>query len=125
MTYEPAQENSLAKSVARFPRRTFLRGVGVTMALPWLESLPALGGSAMAAAAAEQRGGGGGVPEALCRHVHGQRRESRPLVGQGRRARRWSWAKRLQPLEPIKCKINVIHGLFNKSATGHGHSPGA
>ena len=26
-----------------FSRRTFLRGVGVTMALPWLESLPVWG----------------------------------------------------------------------------------
>ena len=28
-----------------FPRRTFLRGVGVSMALPWLESLPVWGDS--------------------------------------------------------------------------------
>ncbi len=30
-------------------RRTFLRGVGVTMALPWLESVPVWGASASAA----------------------------------------------------------------------------
>src|SRR6266498_6111656 len=28
---------------ARISRRTFLRGVGVTMALPWLESVPVWG----------------------------------------------------------------------------------
>lgn len=27
----------------KLSRRTFLRGVGVTMALPWLESIPAFG----------------------------------------------------------------------------------
>ena len=33
-------------------RRTVLRGVGVTMCLPWLESLPALGASRQAMSAA-------------------------------------------------------------------------
>ena len=31
--------------------------------------------------------------------------------------------KSLEPLEPIKHKINVINGLFNKEATGHGVHP--
>ena len=30
----------------------------------------------------------------------------------------------LQPLEPLKQKINVIHGLFNKNSTGVGIHPG-
>ncbi len=29
-------------------------------------------------------------------------------------------SKTLTPLEPIKNKINVIHGLFHKRATGQG-----
>src|SRR5205085_12271986 len=32
-------------------------------------------------------------------------------------------SKTLQPLEPLKSKINVIHGLFNKAATGQGIHP--
>ena len=32
-------------------------------------------------------------------------------------------SKSLSPLEPLKSKINVIHGLFNKSATGLGIHP--
>jgi hypothetical protein len=31
--------------------------------------------------------------------------------------------KTLEPLEPLKHKINVIHGLFNKMSTGHGIHP--
>ena len=31
--------NSPGKTYRSFSRRTFLRGVGVTMALPWLESM--------------------------------------------------------------------------------------
>ena len=30
----------------------------------------------------------------------------------------------LEPLEPLKAKINVINGLFNKHATGVGIHPG-
>src|SRR4051812_12672164 len=36
-----------------FSRRSFLRGVGVTMALPWLESLPVWGDDAPKDAASE------------------------------------------------------------------------
>ncbi len=32
-------------------------------------------------------------------------------------------SKTLSPLEPLKHKINVIHGLFNKPATGQGIHP--
>jgi hypothetical protein len=32
-------------------------------------------------------------------------------------------SKTLQPLEPLKHKINVIHGLFQKRAVGHGIHP--
>jgi hypothetical protein len=32
-------------------------------------------------------------------------------------------SKTLEPLEPLKGKINVIHGLFNKMSTGHGIHP--
>ena len=32
-------------------------------------------------------------------------------------------SKTLAPLEPLKHKINVIDGLFNKAATGQGIHP--
>ena len=62
-------------------RRTFLRGVGVTMALPWLESVPVWG------AAADGRRPARALPEAVRRPVHGLRRQPDQLVGQGRRRR--------------------------------------
>src|SRR5664279_2175085 len=84
-------------------RRTFLRGTGVTMALPWLESLSAAA-----------------VPSP-------PKRFAVLFMGTGISPGRW-WAKgrgaglqlseSLQPLEPLKAKINVIDGLFNKAATG-------
>jgi hypothetical protein len=89
-------------------RRTVLRGVGVAMALPWLESLPAWGST---------------FP----------RRFAVLFMGNGINGNHW-WAKgsgadmtlsrSLSPLEPLKSKINVINGLFNKPAVGMGIHPG-
>src|SRR6266545_8290906 len=95
-------------------RRTVLRGIGVTMALPWMESLPAWAGTADAA---------GPFPK----------RFAVLFMGNGINGNHW-WAKgagaemklskSLAPLEPLKKKINVINGLFNKPAVGMGIHPG-
>jgi Protein of unknown function (DUF1552) len=94
-------------------RRTFLRGVGVTMALPWLESVPVWGADPVTAAA--------------------PKRFVALFMGCGINALHW-WAKgsgadmrlgkSLEPLEKLKTKINVVNGLFNKNATGVGIHPG-
>src|SRR6185436_18187224 len=106
-------------------RRTFLRGVGVTMTLPWLESVrvwgaetPAANGAATGAAAA-----GAGFPK----------RFAALFMGNGINANHW-WAKgsgaemelgrTLEPLAPFRKKLNVINGLFNKPAVGVGIHPG-
>ena len=101
----------------RATRRTFLRGVGVTMALPWLESVPVWGAATMV----------GDVP-APC-----PKRFAALFMGCGINPTNW-WAKGagasmelgrcLEPLAPLKAKINVVHGLFNKHATGVGIHPG-
>jgi Protein of unknown function (DUF1552) len=98
-------------------RRTFLKGVGVTMALPWLESLPVWGAATVA----------GDLP-APC-----PKRFAALFMGCGVNHPNW-WAKStrdtmelgpcLEPLSPLKAKINVISGLFNKHATGVGIHPG-
>jgi len=98
-------------------RRTVLRGVGVTMALPWLESLP-VWGSPVAT-----DGTSGPFPK----------RFGVLFMGNGINGNHW-WArgsgagmtlsKSLAPLEPLKKKINVINGLFNKPAVGMGIHPG-
>jgi hypothetical protein len=87
-------------------RRLFLRGAGVTMGLPWLESAA-----------------GASTPP---------QRFAVLFMGTGISPGRW-WAKgsgaslelseSLAPLEPLKAKINVIDGLFNKYATGQGIHP--
>lgn len=104
------------RSARPLTRRLFLRGAGVVMALPWLESVPVWG-----ATAADPK-----VP------VFPQRLVVQ-FMGNGVNADHW-WArgegagmelgKSLQPLEPLKTKLNVINGLFNKPSTGVGIHPG-
>jgi len=99
-------------------RRNFLRGTGVLMALPFLDSLPTL---ASAAPAANAPAG----PYPL--------RFAAVFVGNGVNADHW-WAKgagatmelsrSLEPLAPLRTKLNVINGLFNKPAVGVGIHPG-
>jgi hypothetical protein len=103
----PLQRNSRELS-----RRRFLRGTGVVMALPWLESLPVWGAEPMAA-----------PPKRL----------AVLFMANGVNPDLW-WAKgsgaaielgpSLAPLEPLKGKFNYIKGLFNKAATGVGIHPG-
>ena len=92
-----------------FSRRAVLRGAGVAVALPWLEST---------APAAPQT-----FPK----------RFAVMFMGNGINGNHW-WAKgagaamklsrTLEPLEPVKRKVNVINGLFNREGVGKGIHPG-
>ncbi len=98
-------------------RRTFLTGVGVTMALPWLESIPVWGDRPTSAAPASA------PPQ----------RFAALFMGNGISPPHW-WAKgagadmqlgkSLEPLAPFRPRLNVVSGLFNKQATGVGIHPG-
>src|SRR2546425_518785 len=100
------------KSSGLIPRRTVLRGAGVTMALPWLESLPAFGETTSA----------GAFPKrfAVLFMGNGVNEDHWDAEGSGADMK---LSKTLMPLEPLKHKINVIHGLFHKRATGQGIHP--
>jgi hypothetical protein len=98
-------------------RRTILRGAGVAMALPWLESIPVWGGELPAAD----------------KPAEFHRRFGALFMACGINSTHW-WAKgagdemelgkSLEPLAPFKTKLNYISGLFNKAATGVGIHPG-
>jgi hypothetical protein len=83
-------------------RRTFLRGVGVSVALPWLESLAVWGG---APAAAEP-------PVRLAVLFAGNGFHSREWWARGG-GRAMQLGRVLTPLEPYREKLNVIRGLRN------------
>src|SRR4051794_16568161 len=88
--------------------RTFLRGAGVTMALPWLESIPVWGTPPVA----------GGAP-APC-----PKRFATLFMACGINPDHWSargagadmeLSRTLEPLAPLRAKLNVIDGLFNRN----------
>ncbi len=95
----------------RVTRRTVLRGVGMAMALPWLESIPVWGSVKQAS----------------------PKRFATLFMANGINPNEW-WAKGsgadmelgkcLEPLEPFKAKMNFVKGLFNKAAVGVGIHPG-
>jgi hypothetical protein len=105
---------------AALSRRTFLQGAGVTMTLPYLESLSAWGATSTSSAAGAMAG-------------EFPKRFAVLFMGNGINGNHW-WSrgagaemklgKSLQPLEPLKTKINVINGLYNKPAVGVGIHPG-
>lgn len=94
-------------------RRVVLQGLGLTLALPWLEAAPRCGD---------------------CAEVASGRRSPQRFaclfIGDGISPSRW-WSKgdgdamelgeSLEPLAPYKRHLNVINGLFNQQAGG-GHA---
>ena len=98
-------------------RRTFLRGTGVMMALPWLESAQVWGEPTV------NRDDPTPYPKRMAalfmangvnpNHYWAKEGESGMELG-----------KSLQPMEPFKHQMNYIAGLFNKNATGVGIHPG-
>ncbi len=106
-----------SNSFSQISRRTLLRGAGVTVGLPWLESIPVWGSSLA------QEGSEGSFPK----------RFAALFMACGINPDHW-WAKgagsdmelgkSLAPMEPLKNKMNFISGLFNKNSTGVGIHPG-
>src|ERR1700679_361293 len=109
----PFRSHLMTPDRERINRRTMLRGAGVAMALPWLESIPVWGDEPAATAP--------------------PRRFAALFMGNGISPPHWSakgsggsmeLSKSLQPLSPFVDRLNVITGLFNKQATGVGILPG-
>lgn len=99
-------------------RRTLLRGAGVAMALPWLESINVFGAE----------------PATVGLTAAGHpKRFAAMFMANGINSDHW-WAKgagiemelgkSLEPMAQLKSKMNFITGLFNKNATGVGIHPG-
>src|ERR1051325_2788065 len=105
--------NRTKKLAGGISRRTVLRGAGVAMGLPWLESLPVFADTTSPAAAFPKR-------FAVLFMGNGVNEDHWGSEGSGADMK---LSKSLSPLEPLKGKINVIHGLFNKGAMGLGIHP--
>jgi uncharacterized protein DUF1552 len=82
------------------------------MALPWLESLPAFADTTS----------GSPFPKRFAVLFMGNGVNEDHWGSEGSGAG-MTLSKTLSPLEPLKGKVNVIHGLFNKMAMGQGIHP--
>ena len=105
------------KAAQPVSRRIFLRGAGVVMALPWLESIPVWG------AAAETPKAPSAPPKRLVFQFMGTGISPEHWWAKGEGAG-MELSKSLQPLDPFKTRLNVINGLFNRPSTGVGIHPG-
>ena len=104
-----ARSNTAASPISR---RAVLRGVGCAVSLPWLESLHALADTPAPSTFPKRFGViflGNGVNE-----------DHWSAEGSGAAMK---LSRTLEPLEPLKQKINVIDGLFVKALTGQGIHP--
>jgi hypothetical protein len=99
-----------------FSRRTFLRGAGVTIALPWMESLAVWGDQAGGAAVASQ------APVRLAVMFSGNGFHTREWWAKGA-GKDMQLGKVLTPLADFREKMLVIKGLYNAEALkGNIHS---
>jgi hypothetical protein len=97
-----------------FSRRTFLRGVGVSMALPWLESLAVWGSETPTA--------NNQAPVRLAVLFSGNGFHSKEWRAEGA-GEQMQLGQVLAPLTDLKQKLTVIHGLYNEEALkGNIHS---
>jgi hypothetical protein len=89
-------------------RRTFLRGVGVTMALPWLESVPVWGDEQSKARASEP-------PVRFACLFAGNGFHSKEWWARGEGAQ-MELGKVLDSLRPFRQKLLFLRGLYNPEA---------
>ncbi len=103
-------------SAYHLSRRTFLRGAGVAMALPWLESLPVWGDEA------RPRAVGSEAPVRLAVLFAGNGFHSREWWAKGE-GKQMELGQVLAPLVPFREKLLFIRGLYNAEALkGNIHS---
>jgi hypothetical protein len=89
-------------------RRTFLRGVGVTMALPWLESVPVWGDDKPKNASSEP-------PVRFACLFSGNGFHSKEWWAKGE-GKAMTLGKVLEPLLPVREKLTFLRGLYNAEA---------
>lgn len=102
-------------------RREWLRGAGALVGLPWLESLPVWGATTASSAITNSNDAQVPLRFGVLFMACGVHPEHWWAKGEGKDM---ELSRCLEPLAPVKSKMNVIDGLFNKNATGVGIHPG-
>lgn len=114
---KPYRSQPYHRNLAQVSRRTFLRGVGVAMTLPWMESISVWGTKASttdATAVFPKRFATMFMANGVNQHHFWAKETDNGL----------ELGKSLDPVAPYKDKLNFVTGLFNKNATNVGIHPG-
>lgn len=118
--------------MTRISRRTVLRGVGVSMALPWLEAMGGVGSTARALG----RGLTGGAAGSLAAPAATPLRMAWVFIPNGVNYAAWTPAaggaageglrltQTLEPLAGVASHVNVVTGLTLDKARANGDGPG-
>ncbi len=107
-------------------RRTVLRGLGVTMALPWLESMTGLGSRALAAAPEAATGVASVAPVRMaCIFIpNGVNYDAWVPTAATTEGAGYALSKTLEPLAGLRQHFNVLTGLTLNKARANGDGPG-
>lgn len=116
----------------RLSRRTMLRGVGVSMALPWLECMAPAARAATRCGAARAAGAVGGAAPVRLAFVfmpNGVNYDAWlpggvPASDGIGAATDWGLSPTLEPLAPVRRHVNVVTGLTLQRARANGDGPG-
>lgn len=95
-------------SIQPISRRTFLRGVGVSMALPWLESIPVWGDDKPRHSSSE-------APVRFAVLFSGNGFHSKEWWARGEGAQ-MELGKVLESMQPYREKLTFLRGLYNQEA---------
>ena len=97
------------------PRRTFIRGIGVTLALPFLDAMvPALTATAKTAAKPARRLGFVYIPNGVA-----QTKKVNHWMPKGEGSG-FEFSRILAPLEPLRDYVNVLSGMAHRQAESFG-----
>ncbi|MFN7022426.1 MAG: DUF1552 domain-containing protein, partial [Phycisphaerales bacterium] len=126
MTPHPGTKSSFrAGRIEPLSRRAALRGLGVTIALPWLEAMTGAGRRALAAApgalAAGAAGGAAPLRMAFVFAPNGVNFESWRLADA---AGGTALSPTLEPLAAVRGHVNILTGLTLNKARANGDGPG-
>lgn len=116
---------SRVTQTAALSRRTVLRGMGVAMALPWLEAM-AGGSKAMAGVSSLTSAGLRTAPAAPMRmaFVFAPNGVNYPAWAPTGAGRAYELSQSLEPLAKVRQHVNVITGLTLDKARANGDGPG-
>ena len=116
------QHDARITRMAPISRRTALRGIGVTMALPWLEAM-AGGGKAVASVASAGLRTAPAAPVRMA-FVFAPNGVNYPAWAPSGAGKAYEFSPTLRALAPVREHVNVITGLTLDKARANGDGPG-